>query len=222
VLFLDSDDVIAQDAIDAGVRCLEAHPDAALVFGRPEVVGLPANVRPPRVDNDFYRRLLEENFIWMPLILHRRCVLEEIGGFDPRFDPAEDYDLNLRITRRFPIAFCAAMHGAYRRHAGSLSNDSVRMFRATSAVLRAQRRHVRSDEALRDARRRGIENIRRAHGRSAVMETRRRIASREVGPALSGLGTLLKYDLRGFMSALFGGVRYAAAKLIWRTDRDRG
>jgi glycosyltransferase involved in cell wall biosynthesis len=214
VLFLDSDDILAPTAVEAGVACLQTHRDAAFAFGRPDTVGLPQSVRAPRVTCDFYRRLLEENYIWMPLILHRRSVVEEIGGFDHLFDPAEDFELYLRITRRFPIVFCNEMRGTYRRHNQSLSNNSLRMFRAASEVLRSQREHVRGSRELRDAYRRGVANVRRAHGRWAVMDTRQQIGNGQFRAAVSSLVVLWKYDRFGFASALFGGLRCAMARLV--------
>jgi glycosyltransferase involved in cell wall biosynthesis len=216
VLFLDSDDFLAPTAIEAGVACLQANRKAAFVFGRPDTIGLPQSVQAPVVHSDFYRRLLEGNYIWMPLILHRRAVLDDIGGFDSRFDAAEDFELYLRITRRFPIAFCEEMHGTYRRHNKSMSNDALRVFRASSAVLRAQRKYVRGDSDLRDAYRRGVANVRRAHGHWAVMRARRQIGTGQVRAASVTLSTLLKYDRRGFVSALLGGFRYAVARLVRR------
>jgi glycosyltransferase involved in cell wall biosynthesis len=220
VLFLDSDDILEPTAVEAGVACLEAKHDAAFAFGRPDTVGLPQSMQAPRVTCDFYRRLLEGNYIWMPLILHRRSVVEEVGGFDRRYDPAEDFELYLRITRRLPIVFCDEMHGTYRRHSQSLSNNSLRMFRATSEVLRSQREHVRGDHDLRHAYRRGVANIRRAYGRWAVMDTRQQIGNGQFRAGVSSLVVLWKYDRLGFGSAFLGGLRCAVAKRIRRRAHD--
>lgn len=219
LLFLDADDLLEKDAIAAGVACLEHTPDAAFVFGQPDVPGIAPALLPQRVESDFYRRLLERNYIGMPgLVLYRRWVLDTEGGFDFRLDAAADFDLYLRITRRFPIVFCAGMHGTYRRHGGSMSNDSMRMFRANSAVLRSQRKHLGGNQELREAYRRGIENVRRLYGHWAVMDTRMQIGTGKLAPAASSLATLLKYDLQGFASALFGGIRHAVATVIRRSS----
>jgi glycosyltransferase involved in cell wall biosynthesis len=215
LLFLDSDDLLAHDSVEAGVSCLKRHRDVAFVFGRPDVVGLAPGVAPRRVETDFYRSLLEGNYIWMPgLVLFRRWAFDAVKGFDLRLNGGADYDLYLRITRRFPVAFCAEMHGTYRRHGASMSNDSARMFRDTSAALRSQRRHVNANKEYRDAYRRGIENLRQAYGRWAVIETGRQIGSGELRPAASNLAILLRYDLRGFPSAVLGGLRQAATALV--------
>src|SRR5438874_647614 len=113
VLFLDSDDLLAHDAVAAAVACISSHAAAAFAFGRPKIVGLRGEeVVPEPVESNFYEELLRRNYIMMPgLVLYRRWVFDRIGLFDPRLDAAEDYDLYLRITRSFPIVFCAEMHG---------------------------------------------------------------------------------------------------------------
>jgi glycosyltransferase involved in cell wall biosynthesis len=217
LLFLDADDLLAPDAIAAGTACLRRMPQAAFAFGQPDVPGIASSRLPPRVESGFYRRLLERNYIGMPgLVLYRRWVLAEEHAFDERLDAAEDYDLYLRITRRWPVVFCAQMHGTYRRHRDSMSSDNVRMFRANMTVLRSQRKHVRHDRELRDAYRRGIAQLRHLYGRWAVMNTRVRIGTGQVRPAVSNLAMLLKYYPVGFVSAVFGGVRHAVAAKLGR------
>jgi glycosyltransferase involved in cell wall biosynthesis len=218
LLFLDADDVLAEDAVEVGLTCLDRDPDAAFVFGRPELVGFAPGLAPPRVDGNYYLRLLESNFIWMPgLVLYRRRALEEVGGFDPHLGGAADYELYLRMVRSFPIAFCPKMTGTYRRHKGSMSNNSARMFRDTSIALRSQREYVAEDPEYREAYRRGRENLKRAYGRWTVVEASQQIGSGRLLAAVSALWILLKYDPRGFLSAIAGGLRQTAATLAGGT-----
>ena len=220
LLFLDADDVLAQNMVEVGLTCLSKHSDTAFVFGQPKLVGLRPGLAPPRVDGDYYLRLLESNFIWMPgLVLYRRRVLEDVGSFDRRLGGAADYELYLRIARSFPIRFCPGMKGTYRRHTGSMSNESARMFRDTSTALRSQREYVSPDPEYREAYRRGLENLKRAYGRWAVVEASEQIGSGRLVAAASALWILLKYDPRGFLSAIAGGLRQTAATLARRTSR---
>jgi len=217
VLFLDADDLLDPDAIEAGVSCLRSRAEVAFVFGRPEVTGLPRPWVPPLVESDFYRNLLERDIIWMPgLVLYRRQTFVEFGLFDRRFDGAEDYDLYLRVTRRRPIAHCPGMHGTYRRHDANMNSDSLRMFRSKSAVLRSQRKYVRSSVDNRRAYRKGMETWRHHYGRWLVLETREHIGTGQIRAAWPELVTLLKYYPQGFASAVFGGLRRGAALLLSR------
>jgi glycosyltransferase involved in cell wall biosynthesis len=218
LLFLDADDVLALKTIEAGVSCLSTHTNAAFVFGQPEVVGLRPGLVPPRVESDHYLRLLESNFIWMPgLVLYRRRAFDEVGGFDPRLSGAADWELYFRMARVFPIAFCAEMHGTYRRHPGSMSNDAVGMFRDTSIALRSQRRYVGDDPQYREAYRRGLQTVKRTWGRWAAWQASQQIGGGRLLAAARALGILLMYDPRAFLNALSLGVRQAGATLARRT-----
>jgi glycosyltransferase involved in cell wall biosynthesis len=215
LLFLDADDLLAPDAIAAGVACLATRPDVAFVFGRPEVIGLPRRWIPPLVETDHYRHLLERDVIWMPgLVVYRRWILDEVGIFDRRYDGAEDYDLYLRITRRYPIALCRGMQGIYRRHDANMNIDSLRMFRAKSAVLHSQRKYARSKKEYRRAYREGMKTWRRHYGHWLILDTREQIGTGKIRNASKGLAVLLRYDPAGFASAVLGGLRRAVALLL--------
>ena len=218
LLFLDSDDLLAPTAVEGGISCLRVHPDAAFVFGRPDVVGLARPWVPPLVQSDYYRHLLESNIIWMPgLVLYRKGILEGLGGFDSHFNGAADWELYLRIASRFPIGFCAGVHGTYRRHRESMSNDSAAMFLDTTIALRTQRQHVWKNRRYRQSYRRGHQNLRKAYGRWVVVEARQAIADGRLRKARSSLGILLRYEPRGFVSALAWGLLRLAAHFARRT-----
>jgi glycosyltransferase involved in cell wall biosynthesis len=216
LLFLDADDLLADDAIAAGVSCLTRRPEAAFVFGRPDVTGLPRRWVPPLVETDFFRHLLERDVIWMSgLVLYRRETFTNVGNFDSRCDGAEDYDLYLRVTRRYPIALCDGMHGIYRHHhAKTMTSNHLRMFRSKSAVLHSQRKYVRATGQYRAAYRKGIDTWRYHYGRWVVFDAREHIDTGKLRPAAPELLALLKYYPAGFASAVFGGLRWAAASLL--------
>jgi glycosyltransferase involved in cell wall biosynthesis len=48
--------------------------------------------------------------------LIRRSALDGVGGFDWRAEPADDYDLWVRLSRRAPIAFVDTVVMSYREH----------------------------------------------------------------------------------------------------------
>ena len=59
--------------------------------------------------------LLEGNFIPAPSVALFRKVLIELGGYDETL-PYEDYDLWLRLTRRYQLLSCAEVALEYRIH----------------------------------------------------------------------------------------------------------
>jgi GT2 family glycosyltransferase len=144
-LVLNPDVVIDPDALVAGLRYLESHEGVALVTPRAEgeagrqylckrypsilVLGLrgfaPAWLR-QRFRGALHRYEMRDLPDDAPteripiasgaFMLCRRDALEEIGGFSPEyFLYFEDFDLSLRLGRRWRIAYLPAMR---IRHAG--------------------------------------------------------------------------------------------------------
>jgi glycosyltransferase involved in cell wall biosynthesis len=147
VVFLDADDRLRPDALRVGVRELTAHPTCALVWGRCVRIDehgreLPT-VPPPPVVGDAYEVLLRNNFIWTPAVaMFRRSVCGQLMHFNPAVDASADYDLYLRIVRRFPIHGHSATVAEYRLHGASMSSNASVMLASTMEVLRAQRPYV--------------------------------------------------------------------------------
>lgn len=107
VVFLDSDDRLLPTALHVGASALDAAPEAVFAVGlyrRIDAEGgpLPGGDR-PRLPSAAYFGLLARCSIAVPAVTYRRAPLLESGGFDEHLRYAEDYDLYLRLTRRFSI-----------------------------------------------------------------------------------------------------------------------
>jgi glycosyltransferase involved in cell wall biosynthesis len=158
VLCLDSDDVLVPDGIENSLACLAENPGVAFVYGGHRRVD--AALRP--IDHPYftpmsgnaYHDLLQNNSVYMlGTVLFDRAKLLEVGGFDPRIRRCEDYDLFLRLARKFPVASDPAVVAHYRIHGDSLSARSDEML---IAALAAQDRNRPDDgdiEGLRAYRR---------------------------------------------------------------------
>jgi glycosyltransferase involved in cell wall biosynthesis len=156
VVFLDADDRLLPGALATGVAALARNPEAAFAVGRSRRIDaqgrpLPSPSR-PRVDADHYTSLVRRCWITMPAtVTHRRVALMAVGGFDERFRQAEDYELYLRLTRRYPIVDHHEEVAEYRQHGDSLSRHAESMLVATLRVLRAHRPGRRATPAHRAA-----------------------------------------------------------------------
>ena len=153
VVFLDADDLLLPGALAAGVQSLAAHPQCAFVFGGYKHIaydGSALPLKPPPDDPGSYLDLLHYNHVGCPAAaMYRRDIFDLVGAFDSRFNPAEDYELYLRIARRYPIRRHAQTVAAYRKYATSMSGNHGRMLRTIIRLLRAQRPHLRSPEERR-------------------------------------------------------------------------
>ena len=138
-LSLDADDRLLPDALATGMDTFIDRPDCGLVYGHVRLFEAdsgdcrcPPQVAVPRAH---YRELLARNYIWTPgAALYRRSVIDEVGGFDPRAGGSADFDLNIRIARRWPI-HC---HGQARARLPNPSGQPERRSRLHVAVRRVR------------------------------------------------------------------------------------
>jgi hypothetical protein len=90
-----------------------------------------------------YIAFLRGNHIGMhATVTYRRRALEAVGGFNTKLPACEDYDLYLRISKRFPVAMHEQLVAEYRMHSSNMSRDPVRMLDAATHVLGLQRDQV--------------------------------------------------------------------------------
>ncbi len=125
IAFLDADDAWLPGKISAQIARFRAHPELGLVgswgfdcdsWNRP--TGL--RKTPSIVAAMSFERLLVRNFIVPSGVMVRKRCLVEVGGFNDHRH-GEDWDLWLRIARRFPIGFVQEPLFKRRTHAGALS-----------------------------------------------------------------------------------------------------
>lgn len=98
VALLDHDDELAPDALYYAVEAINLQPDSDLLYSDEDKID--ENGR--RYDAFFKPDwspdlLLSENYICHLLVV-RRSLLEQVGGFRGGFDGSQDYDLLLRLT----------------------------------------------------------------------------------------------------------------------------
>jgi glycosyltransferase involved in cell wall biosynthesis len=207
LVFLDADDRLLPEALEVGMTALARRPQVAFVSGFSRDVGddgklIEGGVRQPLVTQDHYLRLLEGCFIWSgSSIVYRRSAFEAVGGFDETLAAAADYDLYLRLVRRYPIYCHDMVVTDYRRHGTNTTRDSGVVLASQIDVLRQQRRNLR-DRDEREARRRGIRKTQREHGRALAEQIAEDWRRRRRRRALRRMGTLARRDPQGFAHLL--------------------
>jgi len=195
VLFLDADDRLLPDAITTGVHALETRKDCAFVFGPYVAIGTRKGLSNLPLDQNYdYAELLKCNFIGNPgSVLYNRWVFSVVGTFDESNSPAADYDLYLRVARRFPI-FCH--HHAvveYRKHRDNMSNDARIMLKATLMALDNQRHHASQFPNLCEAYQTGRRNLKSSYGEPLIMRTYENFGKGEYLIAVQDAYALLRF-----------------------------
>jgi glycosyltransferase involved in cell wall biosynthesis len=185
VIFLDADDRLFPSAIEAGLKCFDAHRDAAFVFGRFAEQG-PGGVRIRDWKPIDRLDLIRCNWVAMiGAVMFDRAKLVNAGGFDESLAMCEDWDAYLRLSRDHSFAGHEEVVALYQRHAGNMSGDAARLRSWIDEVRTRERdRGLSLDEAR--AWREGEHVWDRFYGSSGSQSLIRR-AHRKLARTLSGL-----------------------------------
>jgi glycosyltransferase involved in cell wall biosynthesis len=141
LIFLDGDDVLLPGAIEAHLEALAGAPAACLSFGSVRIIDKDgrqkraARICAPR--KNYFLMLLEHNPIASPgSMMLRRGPFVEVGLYDPalRYLP-DDYELLLRLAKRYDFVQHNTCVLEYRRHSSNVSRDQEAILKGTLAVL---------------------------------------------------------------------------------------
>ncbi len=152
ILDLSGDDVLYPDHLSKSIEVLKKGPNAAFVFSDAYIL------EPEGVVNTFYKRsnsgeleeeielgtlyetLIKSNKICSPTIVFNAPILIREGGYDSSLY-YEDFDIQLRLARKYPILFSDHIGVLKRKHSRSLSASQYqryqsKMLPSTVAVCR--------------------------------------------------------------------------------------
>jgi glycosyltransferase involved in cell wall biosynthesis len=188
VVFLDSDDHLAPNALDVGARALDDRRESVFVYGRCQMMAadgtLLSTPQQPRIARHPYYELLRSNYIWTPAnVMFRRGTLERCGTFNQGLSGSADYDLYLRLARTYPIYDHGHLVTHCRRHDANMSGDAAHLLRETLMVLRNQWPYVEGDAEAMAAYREGWRNWQDFYGSQLVNEIRAHARCGEWTPA---------------------------------------
>jgi glycosyltransferase involved in cell wall biosynthesis len=100
---LDADDVALPDRLACQRQYLDAHREVGLLGTGARMVDETGRevgvVRPPTDDAAIRRALIRANPFVHSSVIVRRSALDRVGGYDPSFPVAQDYDLWMRLSR---------------------------------------------------------------------------------------------------------------------------
>lgn len=129
VVYLDGDDVMREDCLEARIPMIAEHPDVGLVVG--PMVTVTADLQPLYTGPKSYLRLDEVTFdraVAEPVcptggLVVRKDTLIEAGGWDETLPSAEDSDVLIRMAARSRCVVDREPRALYRQVQGSLSKD---------------------------------------------------------------------------------------------------
>jgi glycosyltransferase involved in cell wall biosynthesis len=138
---LDADDLYEPMFLNMLVDALKADPEADGAYCGYQFVDQENNLLPqienrPVPSDELHHALLDGNFFVPESIFLRRYVYDEVGPFDVSLRACEDWDMWLRVTKKFKIIHVPDILTRHRILAGSMSTDPLRMMTARLAVLK--------------------------------------------------------------------------------------
>ncbi|MCC9138946.1 glycosyltransferase, partial [Pontibacter silvestris] len=147
LVFLDADDWLTPGSIERNLVHLLSNEKLAFVSGAHYKVFKDGTIKEEiqHVKSDHYCNLLRRNYIGMhSSVLFRRWVFDEFL-YDTSLRSCEDYDLYLRVARKYPVYHHTEKIGAYRILSDSMSSNLPRMLATALKVLDHQKSSLHSE-----------------------------------------------------------------------------
>ena len=118
--WLNSDDTYLPGALQAAADSFRSQPDTGLLYGGSHYCDTAGSIIGNyRTENFDLATLASFNFICQPSTFFRQDVFEEAGGLDRSLQFAMDYDLWIRIGKRFHCRYLPKPLSKYRLHEDS-------------------------------------------------------------------------------------------------------
>ena len=152
IVFLDADDWLYEEAIAINLNHLKRNKHCMFVSGAHDKVSDFGNVieegDTKSVEKNHYLELLQGNYIGMhATVMYNRAVFSEFE-FDTTLKACEDYDLYLKIARKYPVCHHNHKLAAYRIHGENMSNDYSLMLDNVLKVCHRQKESLTTHERL--------------------------------------------------------------------------
>lgn len=127
--FLDSDDVLCHQAVEAFHNAILGNPKAEFAYADFQFMDITGEKFYPSPcaasSHVTFERLMKELCIHRPVFI-KKCLYDYVGGIDRKMVRAADYDLNLRCLKEVParmVANIPGVHYHYRQHSLQVSRN---------------------------------------------------------------------------------------------------
>ena len=134
-----SDDYYVLEKIEKQVYYMEKHPQYMISYS--DRIKVYENGIQRRLSNKYYRSgnlfedmLMGKLFIAPQTVMYRSEVFNEVGPYDISL-AVEDYDMYLRIAKKFEIGYLGEYLCYYRSHKGNTVNNIEKMESETEKIL---------------------------------------------------------------------------------------
>jgi glycosyltransferase involved in cell wall biosynthesis len=169
VVDLSGDDFLYPQHLSLSLYRLKQVPNAAFVFSDAHISeengaqkcyyqkGEIDELKVKVLEREFYETLIRRSFISSPTVVFRTQILKQEGGYDDSLS-YEDFDIQLRLTSKYPVLFSDHVGVYKRKHSSSLSANQYRRYQSemlpstlrVCEKIRTMNRALSEDLALKD------------------------------------------------------------------------
>ncbi|MGB3636849.1 MAG: glycosyltransferase [Rivularia sp. (in: cyanobacteria)] len=135
ISFLDADDIWTPDKLEAQLKALQANPQASVAYSWVDYIDEYGEFfrdgNHITINGNAYEKMLIQNVLENgsnPLI--RRQALINVGTFNHSLTLAEDWDMWLRLAKRYDFVTVPHPHVLYRTSSRSVSTNVLKMEKA--------------------------------------------------------------------------------------------
>lgn len=184
VAFLDQDDLWLPRKVERQVALMDSHPRMGFCHTQFDII----DAGGAKICDGFGRHqtyadmLTGSGVCGATTVMVRRSVLS-VNPFNTAFEPAEDYDLWLRLTRDHQSGFVSSCEALYRQHGA----NQTRYYREThAAIVSILKQHhaaaqARSEKSFAIAAKTGMKRIRPTYAGQAFDQARQSLRKRNLG-----------------------------------------
>lgn len=148
----DADDYSDQTRFQRQVDYLDSHPDVAMVGTGANLVNERKGVTERRrvEESPSLDDLLQHNHYIQGSVMIRASALESVGYYDERFPVTEDYDLWLRLAKKFEVRNIDEPLYNFRIHQDSLYSDTMEKIKLYHQLARLRVTNRVSEERFEE------------------------------------------------------------------------
>ncbi len=145
VAWINSDDVLFPGAVARGVEALSANSDLGAVYGEGSLMDEAGRITgrfPATEPFNLWKLVHVWDYVLQQSVYFRKSTLDEVGYVDESLNWALDWDLLIRIGRRYELGYIPEEMGALREYDAAKSfSGGGRRFRELVETLRRHGRH---------------------------------------------------------------------------------
>ena len=140
VSWLNSDDLILPGAVRHAVETFGRNPDLGAVYGEGYLIDETGDARrrfPATEPFNLWKLIHLSDFVLQQTLYFRKCVFDEVGYLDENLHWGMDWEILMRIGKRYPIEYIPQYMGSLREYGEAKTfSGGARRFRELARIMR--------------------------------------------------------------------------------------